>query len=86
LRPSRSRSWIKRRRNPETGRREIETESAATLFARLVDAVQVEFDLGYDKAMRFIRESSNAGGFPNREEEPELVEELRQVAAKSTDR
>jgi hypothetical protein len=64
---------------------EMETERAATLFARLVDAVQVEFDLDYDKAMRFIRESSKAGGLPNREEEPELVEELR-LAAKSTNR
>jgi hypothetical protein len=64
---------------------EMETEAAATLFARLVDAVQGEFDLDHDEAVRFIRESSKAGGFPNREDEPELVEELRQ-AAKSTDR
>jgi hypothetical protein len=53
---------------------------SATLFARLVIATAQEFELGYDEAVQFICEACKAGGWPDQEEEPELVEELRRVA------
>jgi len=46
----------------------------------LVGAVAEEHELNYDEAMGFIRESCNAGGLPDPEEEPDLVDELRQAA------
>jgi hypothetical protein len=53
---------------------------SATLFARLVIATAQEFELDYDEAMQFIGKACNAGGWPDKEEEPELVEDLRKIA------
>ena len=39
---------------------------AAILFARLVEAVENEYELDYDEAQRFISESINAGAGPTR--------------------
>ena len=62
-----------------------EKDDAAALFDRLVGAVAEEYELNYDEAMGYIREACNAGGLPDPEEEPELVDELRQAARHEVD-
>jgi transposase len=53
------------------------------LFGRLIEDVQQEHDLSDSEAMCFVQESCSAGGLPNAEEEPEVVEELRAAAIES---
>ena len=62
-----------------------EPDHAAALFNRLVDVVAEAYELSYQQAMRFIQEGCNAGGLPNPEEEPELVEQLREGARQEVD-
>ena len=59
---------------------EIHRPSVGAMFHRLAEAVAERYRLDHDEALRYIRESCNAGGFPNPEEEPELVEQLREAA------
>ena len=59
---------------------EVHKPPIGALFEGLLEAVSERFDLDYDQAMRFVSESISAGGLPNPEEEPELVEELRRAA------
>jgi hypothetical protein len=53
---------------------------AFDLYWMLVVAVKGEFGLAQEQAVAFIKEACNAGGMPRRWEEPELIEQLRQVA------
>ena len=54
-------------------------------FHSLVEAVAEQYDLDHDQALRFIGESCNAGGPRNPEEEPKLLEELREAARHEPD-
>ena len=58
----------------------VQELDAFNLFWTLVEAVEDEFGLAHDQAVAFIKEACNAGGMPRRDEEPELVEQLRHVA------
>lgn len=50
------------------------------LFYTLLEAVSERFDLDSDQAIRFVSESCSAGGLANPDEQPELVEQLRNAA------
>jgi hypothetical protein len=54
-------------------------ENAATLYWKLVEAVQSEHWLDHHEALSFITESCKAGGLPGKDES-ELVEQRREVA------
>jgi hypothetical protein len=66
-----------------TASKSVEPQTPSELFERLIEAVQQEHGLSHSEAMSFVKESCSAGGLPNVEEEPEVVEQLRAAAIES---